>query len=499
MRILVPLASSVTAQFSYSSTAIEAAVSRAVAVGRELLEQSPEQVLTLLERQARQLLNQQAELSSCRRQLAELHESMAELEAQKPPTSVAPFRVDEKKRKAAPKRPGRKPGHRGQWRQAPPPADSDEQIEVSLTSCPDCGHGLDLGQQRAIDQTIIEIPRVQPRIIRLRTYRNHCSQCDGPVQSHHPLQVSTATGAAGTHLGPRALGLAAALNKDLKLTMRKTCQVLHQLVGLSLSPGGLSQALDRVASRLSSDYDQTLETLRDSEVIHTDETGWWVGGPGYTLWVFTNQDSTYYQVVDSRNRATAEAILGDTFNGVLVSDCLSVYDGIDGLQQKCYAHHLKALSNALKQEAGKGSAYLLELRALLHTALLLKTLQDSLPEDQRNTLRRSLETRFEQLLAEPRPPDEQGRQEEKVRNRLRKQQDHLLTFLDYPAVEATNNLAERQLRPAVISRKLSCGNKTRNGANTWAILASLAATSQQRDDSFIEHVAHAMMLKNKAA
>ncbi|MGF1534851.1 MAG: transposase, partial [Elainellaceae cyanobacterium] len=65
-------------------------------------------------------------------------------------------------------------------------------------------------------------------------------------------------------------------------------------------------------------------------------------------------------------------------------------------------------------------------------------------------------------------------------------------------VEATNNLAERQLRPAVISRKLSCGNKTPTGATTWAILASLAATCEQRGDSFIEQVAHAMVLDNAA-
>ena len=111
-----------------------------------------------------------------------------------------------------------------------------------------------------------------------------------------------------------------------------------------------------------------------------------------------------------------------------------------------------------------------------------------------------LETRFAQLLAQPRPSDTpQGRQEEKVRHRLAKQQDHLLTFLDFPALEATNNLAERQLRPVVISRKLSCGNKTMKGATTWSVLASLAATCQQRGDSFIEQVAHAMRLKNRAA
>lgn len=491
--------SSLTTTKQYRSEAIETAVQRVVAFGRKLLEDEPEQLLSIVERQARQLLSQQSELNEYQQQLKTLQSEVKSLKEAEFIGSVAPFRIDEKKRSLAPKRPGRKLGHRGEWRQSPLPSEHDEHIEVPLMLCPDCGHDLEVGNQRVIEQTIIEAPIVVPRVIRLRTYRNHCDNCDASVSSHHPLQVSTATGAAGTHLGPRALGLAATLNKDLKLTMRKSTQVLNQLLGLKLSPGGLSQALDRVATQLQGDYEQTLETLRQSEVIHTDETGWWVGGGGYTLWVYTNKESTYYQVVNSRSRATAEAILSNAFDGVLVSDCLSIYDGIEGVQQKCYAHHLKALSKALKSEAGKGSAYLLELRALLHTALLLKRLQDGLSNEQRQTLRQSLKTRFEQLLSEPRPPDDQGQQEEKVRNRLRKQQDHLFTFLDYPAVDATNNLAERQLRPAVISRKLSCGNKTPKGANTWAILASLAATSQQRGDSFIEQVAHAMVLKNRAA
>lgn len=53
-------------------------------------------------------------------------------------------------------------------------------------------------------------------------------------------------------------------------------------------------------------------------------------------------------------------------------------------------------------------------------------------------------------------------------------------------MEATNNLAERQLRPAVIARKLSCGNKTKDGAATWQVLASLAATCRQTGSSFTD-------------
>jgi hypothetical protein len=73
----------------------------------------------------------------------------------------------------------------------------------------------------------------------------------------------------------------------------------------------------------------------------------------------------------------------------------------------------------------------------------------------------------------PRPCPE----EEAVRARLWKQRDHLFVFLEWPGVDATNTLAERQLRPAVIRRKLSCGNKTHRGARTFEILTSLAATS----------------------
>ncbi|WP_144053928.1 transposase [Baaleninema simplex] len=47
--------------------------------------------------------------------------------------------------------------------------------------------------------------------------------------------------------------------------------------------------------------------------------------------------------------------------------------------------------------------------------------------------------------------------------------------MDLPQVEATNNPAERQLRPALIARKVSCSNKTESSARTWDILASLAA------------------------
>jgi transposase len=65
-----------------------------------------------------------------------------------------------------------------------------------------------------------------------------------------------------------------------------------------------------------------------------------------------------------------------------------------------------------------------------------------------------------------------------------------LPFLDDPEVDAQNNLAERQLRPAIINRKLSWGNQRPIGANAWSVLASLAATDLHRlGDLFDERTA----------
>jgi endogenous inhibitor of DNA gyrase (YacG/DUF329 family) len=78
------------------------------------------------------------------------------------------------------------------WRGSPPPAASDEHIEVVLVACPECGEALPIEEQRAVEQTILEVPVIQPRVVRLRTYRSQCQQCQQSVSSTHPLQVSQA-------------------------------------------------------------------------------------------------------------------------------------------------------------------------------------------------------------------------------------------------------------------------------------------------------------------
>jgi transposase len=260
--------------------------------------EDPDRLLACALRQARELAEVVPELDGLRSQNAALAQQLeiqtkriAQLEealqaAQRAAhRQAAPFRIEEKKRVLAPKPPGRKLGHPGAFRHRPDHI--DEYIEVELCACPHCG-ARDFIDQSQIEQFIEDTPPVRPHVTHLTTYEATCVRCGQHVRSSHPLQMSLATGAASVQLGPRALALAADLNKAKGLSMRKTCVILRDCFSLQLSAGGLSQALDRLATKVQCQYQAIAKELRHAPVVHSDETSWWVGGPGWWLWVFVN-------------------------------------------------------------------------------------------------------------------------------------------------------------------------------------------------------------------
>jgi len=336
-----------------------------------------------------------------------------------------------------------------------------------------------------VEQFIEEIPPVRPRVIRLVTWEGHCPNC-GEVHSTHPLQTSRARHAAKVQLSPRALAIGTALNKHFGLSMRRTCQVLGKLFGLTLSPGGLSQATDRVADRLTDKYDALLADIRGAPATFADETSWWVGEKGWWLWVFTTPNETVFHVDKSRASAVVQKILGEDYAGVLVSDCLASYNPIACRKHKCIAHHLRAIAEAKELPGHADSAYLNQWTLLFKVVIILHRLavEGKLAAATLIERRVHVERWIDRLLD---MPVERGG-EARIRNRLRKQRPHLMGCLDDVSAEPTNNRAERALRPAVIARKISCGNKTDRGRRTWQVLASLAATCVQRGENVIDYL-----------
>jgi len=387
-----------------------------------------------------------------------------------------------------PKRPGRKAGQ-GKFsrREQPMPRQVDETKVARLHGCPQCGSRLrDIHQH---EQFVSDIPKIRPIITRFVTYSGYCGDCHQRVRSRHPEQTSQATGAAGVMVGPRAKALAADLKHRLGGSYGKVSETLNDAFGLQVSRSGWCQADQRLAETARPVYQKLIEVVRRSSVAHVDETGWRIGILSAWLWVFTNQDVTVYAIRDNRSSDVVVEILGKEFKGILVSDCFVAYDDkrlVDWLKQKCLSHLLKDLKEMEESKVGRAVHFAQDGTALLQAALRLKTEKPSLDPVTFAQRAQVLETQLDTLISRQRnlkDPDNI-----RFARRLRKHRPHLLRFLYVEGLVATNNLAERQLRPGVIIRKTNGCNRTKGGADAHSILTSVLVTCRQHSVPILDYI-----------
>jgi len=439
---------------------------------------------TALDPRDQRIAELEARVAELQQKLADLQAQLAEVE-RAGKRQATPFA--RKKHKEHRKRPGRKAGQ-GQfaWRVRPIPEQVTATKEAPLRGCPECGGRL--RARKTHEQFVIDIPEAPPTVTRYVTHSGQCPQCQKRVRSRHPEQISSATGAAGVVIGPRAKALAADWKHRLGVSYAKVADMLEVAFGLPFTRSGLCQADTRLAvAQARPVYDALVELIRQSAVVHTDETGWRIGLLAAWLWVFTNQHLTVYTIQASRGHDVVVDILGREFRGVLVADCFTAYDHqalADWLQQKCVGHLLKDLSLMRETKTRGAVRFAQEVTALLRQALALRDQQPCLSHKTCRAQVAALEQRLDRLI-DPRrrltDPDNR-----RFAKRLRKQREHLFRFLYTDGLNPTNNQAERMLRPAVITRKTTGCNRTERGALTHSILASILVTCRQQGLPILE-------------
>ncbi|MGZ6825102.1 MAG: IS66 family transposase [Blastococcus sp.] len=426
-----------------------------------------DQLLDQNRRQARLIEELRAEVERLK---TELEQARRAGKRQAAPFSKGPPKAD-------PKRPGRKPGHPPSHRPAPPPEQVDRTIVVPLpTNCPECHAPLDEAPVTVHDQYQIDLPEPRPLITRYRVPVTRCPACYRRIQGRHPEQTSDALGAAAVPYGPRLLGLAADLKHRLGVSYRKGASVLLTLTGLIVASAALVRSGHRLRRLARPSYDRLVEAARRSVVQHVDETGWKIGGRSAWLWVFADAHATLYRIRRSRGHEVVVEVLGEDYPGVLVSDCFLAYDPLNFKKSQCSAHLLKRCSEVEQAKSRGAVRFSRRVGALMRRAMALKRRRGQISDPGYAVLRGKVHAELDRLLAGTYTDPDNAR----LAKLLRKHRASVLRFLDHDEVDATNNLAEREGRPAVIARKLSAGNRTDEGAETHAVLASVFRTYRRQ-------------------
>jgi hypothetical protein len=277
-------------------------------------------------------------------------------------------------------------------------------------------------------------------------------------------------------LGVRLVSLIAALRAELRLPVNLIQWYLEAVHGVELSVGAIVGALQRVAARGEPAVAAIRTAIRGSPVVHADETGLREDGTNGYLWSFSTPTERYF-VRAGRHKEVVDDVLGSSFTGVLVTDFYAAYDHYDGPHQRCWAHLLRDI-HALGER--HPSATHLHVWAEQVHAIYERARRVTGPA----TTRRRAQLQCEaDLLAACQPylaADAAVAPQATLCRRVAKYLPELFTFVADPAVPATNNAAERSVRPVVIQRKISGGTRSPSGTTTFTRLATLFGTWRAR-------------------
>ena len=378
-------------------------------------------------------------------------------------------------------KPGRPRGHQGCRR--PPPEQIDEHREHSLSHCPDCGTRL--GQSVAQRQRYTEeLPPARPTVTAHTIHRYWCPRCQKGVEP------KVAEALPGCTLGLNLLLTTAWLHYRLGVSAGHVVRWLSIICRLKVSKGGLLQAWAKLAELLEPMYQEIGQAARASAVLHADETGWRLSGCTWWLWCFCNRDLAYYVIARCRGSPVVKQVLGEIFQGVLVTDFYAAYNRLCAwAKQRCVVHLLRELKKVAERNRGsEWRAFHKQLKRLLRDGLRLRARVERMDEVEYarrcgRLVRRMLALAAHEYL------DADCR---RLAARLRRHRAEIFTFLAVNGVTADNNLVERELRFAVQARKNYFGNRSARGAETQAILMTVLRTLELRGHEPVSYLREAI-------
>ena len=416
------------------------------------------------------------------KRLQELESKSSSRSASTPSGMIPPYEKPCGKKRR--RKPGRKAGHPGCRRAGPPKIDRKE--EHRLVCCPHCQNPLDPNKPvRRRSRIVEDLTESEPEVVEHAIWGSWCPVCKKIVEPVVQDALPNAT------VGHQAVALTSWLHYGLGITLSQIVEVLDFHLHFPVSPGGLVQMWYRIQAIFHEWYDAIATQALESVYLHGDETGWRVNGNTHWLWCFTNEDLTYYLIDRSRGSPALKRFFGEEFKGCLITDFWKAYDLIrTTARQYCLAHLLREIHEVdERNQSGEWIRFSKRLRRLLADALRLAARRENLGEEKYQSKNRRFDQRIEELVLHNGAKDPDVN---RLSKRLIERMDGLFTFLDHPEVAATNNRAEREIRPAVIIRKNSLQNRSEKGAECQAVFMSIYRTLKRRGYDPIQTMVEAL-------
>jgi len=357
----------------------------------------------------------------------------------------------------------------------------DKVVECNPDKC-NCGHVFKK-DQLILSETrqVFDLPKPQLEVTEFQINKARCPVCGKLHKGIAPDGVN-----APVQYGNGVKAYAVLLNVHFKLPFKKIQLLFGDLFGYSINESTVYSAGQQCYEKLEKTEEIIKSKIVESDVAHADETGLRVKGKLHWLHTASSLLFTYLFVHEKRGgeALTSDKSILDKITGWLVHDCWSSYFSFDKLKHAiCGAHILRELEGLVENGQSKW--------AKVFKIFLMSVYEMSF--DEKVKRRQQIESRYNIICdigekSEPPPkktPGKRGRYKRtKGRNlveRLIRERDAVLAFAFNKEVPFTNNLAERDIRPAKVKQKISNCFRTFTGAEIYARIEGFVSTARKQN------------------
>lgn len=384
-----------------------------------------------------------------------------------PPSRRSIKRKRETKKKRKPKKRGAPKGHRGATRKKPKP---DRTIKHSAEKCEICG-GNRIKLQKYKSKTTEDI--VIKKVVTKNDYGvYHCPDCGNDFMADKIVYERQGT------FGPNILSLWQMMHYHCHTPFGKLAKFSSECLDINITVGGLHNVMYKTAEIFEPVFQNIKDRIIDSDYVGSDETKYSFNGDTNWLWMLSSNEDAVVLMEKSRGKKVLEKNLGEEYDGIMNSDCYPAYQNYSAAEhQKCWAHLLRSAKDVAKK-CREGEHLEKELTRMFR---YIKKVKGDGDEDtpkvkhwiwrQKKIFRKWENKKYRVKAAK------------NLVLRIVKYVDSWFTCLKYDFVKPTNNATERDIRKAVISRKISGQHRSRRGQHCREIAMSIILTSKKQDEN----------------
>jgi transposase len=364
-----------------------------------------------------------------------------------------------------------------------------------VIACQGCGKNLSAQTPDHLERRqVVDLPSLKPIVTEHQGDVKVCPGCGKENHATFPVGVTQTA-----QYGVRVQALAIYCTQWQLLPLERTASLFEELFGLRLGTGTLWDMIQRTAVSLQNVEVIIRDQIRQSEIVHFDESGLRCEKKLGWVHVASTDALTTYQFHPKRGTEAMDAMgILPSFQGRAIHDHLNAYFEYACRHGLCNAHHLRELVFIIEQHrevwAKKMMGCLRQMLGVVErakaggkTALSSRTLAKW--QKRYDSILREGKRYHADLPSLPAPPG-RGRKKQRPGKNLLDRLDHdqkavLAFFYDF-RVPFTNNQAERDIRMAKLKQKISGCFRLKQGAEAFCRIRGYLSTAHKQGWNILE-------------